>query len=102
MPNFNSNFILQSTNFLASALKDHGASRCHNQAVCKKEHEEAVAVGRYLPPRNVVQHAPSNSSIVQGIQLMGDLECDSVKKLQEIAYCIALKGQPFSNFKEQL
>ena len=49
-----------------------------------------------------MQHAPSSSSIAQGIQPMGDLERDRVKKLQEIAYNIALKGQPFSNFKEQL
>ena len=33
---------------------------------------------------------------------MGDLQHDRVKKLQETAYNIALKGQPFSNFKEQL
>ena len=33
---------------------------------------------------------------------MGDLECDSVKKLKEIAYYIVLKQEPFSNFKEQL
>ena len=30
---------------------------------------------------------------------MGDLECDSASKLQEIAYYIALKCQPFLNFK---
>ena len=46
----------------------------------------------------IVQHAPSNSSIVQGIQLIHD----SVNKLQEIVYYIALKEQPVSNFKEQL
>ena len=72
------------------------------QVVHEKECEEAVAAERSLPPRKVVQHAPSDWSIVQGIQLMGDLEPDSVKKLQEIAYYIALKGQSFSNFKEQL
>ena len=71
------------------------------QVVHEKECEEAVAAGRSLPPRKFVQHAPSNWSIVQIIPLMGDLECDSVKKLQEIAYYIALRGQPFSNFKEQ-
>ena len=51
MSNFNSNFILGSANFSTSALKDHGASRCHNQEVREKEHEEAVAAGRSLPPR---------------------------------------------------
>ena len=33
---------------------------------------------------------------------MGDSECDTVKKLHEIAHYIAPKGQPFSEFKEQL
>ena len=36
---FNSNFILRGTNLQASALKDHDASRCHNQAVLEKEHK---------------------------------------------------------------
>ena len=44
----------------------------------------------------------TNLSIVKGIQLMGDLERDSVKNPKDIAYYIVLKGQPFSNFKEQL
>ena len=39
---------------------------------------------------------------MQCIQLTGDLEHDSVKKLQEIAYYIAPERQPFSNFKEKL
>ena len=73
MPNFNSIFILGGTNFQASALTDHDASRCHNQAVCGKEHKEAVAAGRSMPSRKVVQHASSNLSIVQSIQLMSDL-----------------------------
>ena len=67
MSNLNSNFIFGSANFQASALKDHDASRYHNQAVRGKEHEEAVAAGRSMPPRKVVQHAPSNWSFVQGI-----------------------------------
>ena len=63
-----------------------------------KEHEEAFVAARSLTPRKDVQHAPSSSSIAQGIQLMGDLECE----LQEIACNSALKGQLFSNFREQL
>ena len=73
MPNFNSIFILGGTNFQASAPTDHDASRCHNQAVCEKEHKEAVAAGRSMPSREVVQHASSKLSIVQSIQLMSDL-----------------------------
>ena len=73
MPNFNSIFIPRGTNFQASALTDHDASRCHNQAVCGKEQKEAVAAGRSMPSRKVVQHASSNLSIVQSIQLMSDL-----------------------------
>ena len=33
---------------------------------------------------------------------MCDLDHDTVKKLHKITDWIALKGQPFSNFKEQL
>ena len=73
MPNFNSIFILGGTNFQASAPTDHDASRCHNQAVCEKEHKEAVAAGRSMPSREIVQHASSKLSIVQSIQLMSDL-----------------------------
>ena len=73
MPNFNSIFILGGTNFKASALTDHDASRCHNQAVCGKEHKEAVAAGTSMPSRKVVQYASSNLSVVQSIQLMSDL-----------------------------
>ena len=104
VPIFNSIFILGGTNFQASAPTDHDGSRCHNQSVCRKEHNEAFAAGRSMPSRKVVQHASSNSSIVQGIQLMSDLYStyewiDTVKKLHEIVYYTALKGQPFSNFK---
>ena len=45
--------------------RSHDASRRHNPAVHEKEHEEAVVAGRSLPLGRVVQHAPSNSSIVQ-------------------------------------
>lgn len=66
-----------------------------------KKNMKKLAAERSLPPRKVVQCAPSNSSIVQGIQLIGDLEHDSVKKLQEIAYYTTLKGQPFLNFRDR-
>ena len=98
MPNFNSNFILGSTNFQASTLKDHDVDRCHNHAVREKEHEEAFAAGRSLLSKKVKQHAHSNSSIVQGIQLMGGLERDTARNCQ--LQCSRRK--PFSNFKEQL
>ena len=63
MPNISSDFILGSTNFQASPLKDHDVSRCHKQAVREKEHEEAVAAGRTLPPRKVVQLLPQTGHL---------------------------------------
>ena len=95
MPNFNFNFILGSTNFQPSALKEHDASRFLINQFVKKEHEEAAAALRSLPPRKVKQQAPSNSSIVPGIKLIGDLEHDSVRKLQETAFYIPLKVNHF-------
>ena len=45
-------FISGSSNYRLSALKDHDNSACHQRVIREKEHEEAVAVGKSLPPRN--------------------------------------------------
>ena len=52
MPNFSVSLISGSSNYQLSALKDHDNSACHQYVICGKEHEEAVAVGKSLPPRN--------------------------------------------------
>ena len=53
MPNFSMSFISGSSNYRLSALKDHDNSAYHQSAIREKEHEEAVVVGKSLPPRKI-------------------------------------------------
>ena len=53
MPNFSMSFISGSSNYRLSALKDHDNSACHQHAIREKEHDEAVAIGKSLPPRKI-------------------------------------------------
>ena len=62
-------FISRSSYYQLSALKDHDNSACHQRAIREKEHAEAAAVGKSLPPRKT-QRRPltSESPIYLGIQ----------------------------------
>ena len=86
-----------------SALKDHDNSACHKRAIREKEHEEAVAVGKTLPPRKI-QHCPltSKSPIFLGIQQMSEKDRESLSKLHDISFHIALQRLPFTAFQYQV
>ena len=51
MPNVSMSFLNGSTSFRLSSIKDHDSSACHQQAILKKQHSEAMAAGISLPPR---------------------------------------------------
>ena len=53
MPHFSIGFISGNSTYRLSALKDHENSACHQHAIRKKEHEEAVAIGKSLPSRKI-------------------------------------------------
>ena len=73
MPNVSTSFISGSSNYKLYALKDHDNSACHQRTIPEKEHEEAIAVGKSLPPRKI-QHCPltSESLIYLGTQQMSE------------------------------
>lgn len=102
MPNFSSTFIVGSTNYRLSSLKDHDTSLSHQRALREEEHEKASAEGINLPPRKVVQNVPSDSAIAKCFQQMGEKEKETVEKLHEIAFYIALKGHPFTDFQDHI
>ena len=61
-----------------SALKDHDNSACHRCAIREKEHEEAIAVGKSLPPRKFQHHSLSSESpIYIGIQQISEKDCET-------------------------
>ena len=102
MPNASMTFITGSTNLRLSTLKYHESSECHKRAEREKEHKEAVSAGETLPLRKVLQQVPSSSLFAQGFKQMSYKERNSVEKLHDIAYYIALKGHAFTDFKDQV
>ena len=58
--------------------------------------------GISVPPRKVVRNVPADSAISMGLQNMGEKEKQTLKKLREIAFYLALKGHPFTDFQDQI
>ena len=74
MPGANLTFVTGSTNYRPSTLQDHAQTDGHKRAVGEEAHTEAEASGVSLQPRKVYQAVPFSSSIVQGLNRMGDNE----------------------------
>ena len=102
MPGANLTFVTRSTNYCPSMLKDHAQTDGHKQAVGEEAHVEAEASGISLQPCKVYQAVSSSSSVVQGLNRMGDNEQESVTKLNHIVFHVATKGLPFKYFKDDI
>ena len=102
LPSLNMGFINGSTNFKLSALKEHAESAGHKTGLAEAMHEEAILQGKSLPIKHVVQEVPENCAIASGLQKMGEKERSGLKKLFDIAHFIALKGRPFTDFKDHI
>ena len=96
-------FISRSSYYQLSALKDHDNSACHQRAISEKEHEEAVSVGKSSPPRKI-QRRPftSESPIYLGIQKMSEKDSETLSKLRNISFHIAVQRLPFTAFQSQV
>ena len=103
MPNVSTSFISGSSNYKLYALKDHDNSACHQRTIPEKEHEEAIAVGKSLPPRKI-QHCPltSESPIYLGIQQMSEKYHETLSKVHNIFFHIALQRLLFTAFQNQV
>ena len=103
MPNFSMSFISGSSDHWLSALKDHDNSACHQRAICEKEHEEVFVVRKSLPPRKT-QHRPltTESPIYLGIQQMSEKYHETLSKLHDVFFHIALQSLLFTAFQNQV
>ena len=99
MPNFSMSFISGSSNYRLSAVKDHNNSAGHQRAI----REKVFAVGKSLPPMKI-QRRPltSESPIYLGIQQMSEKDCETLSKLHDISFHIALQKLPFTAFENQV
>ena len=67
-------------NFKKSALNEQASLECHYSRIAKAKHKQVVAAGKPLKRKSNKERA-------------------GVKKFVNIAYFIALKGRPLTNFK---
>ena len=103
MPGANLTFVTGSTNYCPSTLKDHEQTDCHKRAEKETQHEKAKAAGSELPPIKVSQDFhPTGSTIAQALPKMRENEGKALVKFHHIAYQIALKGLPFTHFKDEM
>ena len=83
-------------------MQDHSKSESHQRAVQEEEHNKALKEGISEPPSKVVHDVPADSAISMGLQQMGEKEKQTMEKLHEIPFYLALKGHPFTNFQDQI
>ena len=102
MPSANLTFVTGSTNYWPSTLKDDKQTDGHKRAEKETEHKKTKATGNELPPRKVsLDPPPTDSGIAQGLHKMGENKHKALVKLHHITYQIALKGLPFTHFKDE-
>ena len=74
-----------------------------NATIQEKEHEEAVAVGKSLPPRKIPRRPlTSESPIYLGIQQMSEKDQETLSKLNNISFHIMLQRLLFTAFQNQV
>ena len=81
-----------------STLKDHENTEIHKRAVQEKEIEDESKSGLHIKQKVIEQHIPKNPPLVKGFQSF-QAEEDTLVKLQDIVYYIALRNNSFMEFK---
>ena len=89
--------MLKHLGYQVSTVNAHGISNPHDLEVKAKENADAKKEGILLPPRKVVLMTPTDSAIAKGLQKMGDHKRDTVTRLHEIAFYIAIAGPSVYN-----
>ena len=108
MPRTNLTLLDGSTNFKISTLAEHGRTDSHKCATeakkktKKKQKEQATIAGKLIPMRKITLEVPNDSAISSGLKKMGVKEKEALTKLHDVAYYIALKGEPFADFKDRI
>ena len=89
--------------FLAVQIIDYQAckiiaSHSNQRAIQEKEHNKELKKEISEKQSKVVHNVPADTAISLSLQQMGDKEKQTVEKLHEIPFYLALKGHPFTNF----
>ena len=85
-----------------SSLYDYATTDGHKRAIREQENEKVIAAGLTVAPRKVVQKTPTYSAIEAGFKRIGKIEKTALNKLFDTAHHIAVKGRPFTDFKDPI
>ena len=96
----NLTFVNGSTNFKMSTIAEHGSTDSHKRATEAKENEQATIASKSIPMHKITLEVTVDSPISSGLKKMGVKEKQALTKLHDVAYYIALKGRPFTDFKD--
>ena len=101
MKNASLTFINGSENYKPSTLKEHEKSAMHKRAGEVTEHEKAEEQGTSVK-RRIVQEVPEDAPINRGLKVMRSEEQKIVSKLHDVAYYVAKRNLPFTEFEHLL
>ena len=96
----NGKFVLGSTNYQLSSVKDHATTGPHAAATSSKEESDAKEAGMSVPPRKLVLKTPTDSAIFRSLQKMNDKDRETVTKLHDIAFYVALHNLQFTQCEQ--
>ena len=85
-----------------SSFSVHATTDRHTRAIREQENEKAIGGGLTVAPSKVVQETPTDSAAGAGFKRIGESEKTTTKKLFGTAHYIAVKGQPFTDFKDYI
>ena len=103
MSSANLTFVTGSTNYCPSTLKDQKHIDGHKRAEKETEHEKSKAAGSIATTlKGFSRSPPTGFAIAQGLRKIGENECKALVKFHHIAHQIALKGLPFTHFKDEI
>ena len=97
---FDPAFVSGSKNYRSSSLEDHKKTEIHAKACNEKEAQKAREEGVALP--KVVASVPESTVIKKSLNKLLQNELQTLHKLFNTAYFIALKGHAFRDLKDEI
>ena len=100
--NFNFSFINGTDNFRKSTMEKHASSYMHEKALHLRDEEEAKKAGEKL----VTNLNPSGPTAIgeslRKANLLQERDREYLERLFQVAYHLAVKGRPYSDFEDTL
>ena len=95
----NLTFLNGSTNFKILTLAEHRSTDSQQSVTEVKENEQTTIAGKSIPINTNRYKVPADSAVSSGLKNM-EVTKEALTKLHDVAYYIALKGRPFTDFKD--